>query len=318
MAYDNAKLVELFEKVQRKNHLETVLKELRENIAQLEPEVRKLMTQMYIEQEDVEKLEGNGIKAFFTALSGKKTEKLEKEREEAYDAKKKYDAANFRLETMKNDLKKYIDEYNEVRYLEPDYEKAIKEKIEYIKEMKSPAAKKIAELDKQIDDVMKKNNELRHLRTLANRAIGTAEHMKTVLTQVKKLNTKDMLGMDMASSGQHVAREKHELMSQAETLNNNLFAELYDLEKQTRGVAVKNNISIRTTKVGYIMDWQFDNFSQDLDTMISVNKALKNLDPVIEQVKEFVAPIIEKLSEEEAKQKELYRQRDEIVRNAEI
>ena len=318
MAYDNSKLVELFEKVQRKNHLEIVLKELRENIAQLEPEVRKLMTQMYIEQEDVEKLEGNGIKAFFTALSGKKTEKLEKEREEAYDAKKKYDAANFQLETMKNDLKRYIDEYNEVRYLEPDYEKAIKEKIEYIKEMKSPAAKKIVELDEQIEDMMKKNNELRHLRTLANRAIGTAEHMKTVLTQVKKLNTKDMLGMDMASNGQHVAREKYELMSQAETLNNNLFAELYDLEKQTRGVAVKNNISIRTTKVGYIMDWQFDNFSQDLDTMISVNKALKNLDPVIEVVKEFVAPIVEKLSQEEAKQKELYSQRDEIVRNAEV
>ena len=318
MAYDNEKLVELFEKVQRKNYLEAVLKELRENIAQLEPEVRKLMTQMYIEQEDVEKLEGNGIKAFFTALSGKKTEKLEKEREEAYDAKKKYDTANLQLETMKNDLKKYIDEYNEVRYLVPDYEKAIKEKIEYIKEMKSPAAKKIVELDKQIEEMMKKNNELRHLRTLANRAIGTAEHMKTVLTQVKKLNTKDMLGMEMASSGQHVACEKHELMSQAETLNNNLFAELYDLEKQTRGVAVKNNISIRTTKVGYFMDWQFDNFSQDLDTMISVNKALKNLDPVIESVKEFVAPIVEKLSQEEAKQKELYSQRDEIVRNAEV
>ena len=66
------------------------------------------------------------------------------------------------------------------------------------------------------------------------------------------------------------------------------------------------------------MDWQFDNFSQDLDTMISVNKALKNLDPVIEAVKEFVAPIVEKLSEEEAKQKELYSQRDEIVRNAEV
>ncbi|MBQ7087945.1 MAG: hypothetical protein IJM96_10775 [Clostridia bacterium] len=318
MAYDNAKLVELFEKVQRKNHLEAVLKELRENIAQLEPEVRKLMTQMYIEQEDVDKIEGNGLKSFFYSLTGRKHDIIDKERQEAYDAKKKYDAANFQLETMKNDLKRYIDEYNEVRYLEPDYEKAIKEKIEYIREIKSPAAKQIAELDEQIEDMMKKNNDLRHLRTLANRAIGTAEHMKTVLTQVKKLNTKDMLGMDMASSGQHVAREKHELMSQAETLNNNLFAELYDLEKQTRGVAVKNNISIRTTKVGYIMDWQFDNFSQDLDTMISVNKALKNLDPVIEAVKEFVAPIVEKLSEEEAKQKELYSQRDVIVRNAEV
>ena len=318
MAYDNAKLVELFEKIQRKNHLEDVLKELRENIAQLEPEVRKLMTQMYIEQEDVDKIEGNGLKSFFYSLTGRKHDIIDKERQEAYDAKKKYDAANFQLETMKNDLKRYIDEYNEVRYLEPDYEKAIKEKIEYIREIKSPAAKQIAELDEQIEDMMKKNNDLRHLRTLANRAIGTAEHMKTVLTQVKKLNTKDMLGMDMASSGQHVAREKHELMSQAETLNNNLFAELYDLEKQTRGVAVKNNISIRTTKVGYIMDWQFDNFSQDLDTMISVNKALKNLDPVIEAVKEFVAPIVEKLSEEEAKQKELYSQRDVIVRNAEV
>ncbi|MBE6988936.1 MAG: hypothetical protein E7432_09230 [Ruminococcaceae bacterium] len=318
MAYDNAKLVELFEKIQRKNHLETVLKELRENIAQLEPEVRGLMTQMYLEQEDVDKIEGNGLKSFFYSLTGRKHDIIDKERQEAYDAKKKYDAANFQLETMKNDLKRYIDEYNEVRYLEPEYEKAIKEKIEYIREIKSPAAKQIAELDKQIDDVMKKNNELRHLRTLANRAIGTAEHMKTVLTQVKKLNTKDMLGMDMASSGQHVAREKYELMSQAETLNNNLFAELYDLEKQTRGVAVKNNITIRTTKIGYIMDWQFDGLGRDLETMSIVNKALKNLDPVIEQVNEFVAPIIEKLSKEEAQQKELYRQRDEIVRNAEV
>ncbi|MBQ6867296.1 MAG: hypothetical protein IJO16_01310, partial [Clostridia bacterium] len=70
MAYDNAKLVELFEKIQRKNHLETALKELRENIAQLEPEVRKLMTQMYIEQEDVDKIEGNGLKSFFYSLTG--------------------------------------------------------------------------------------------------------------------------------------------------------------------------------------------------------------------------------------------------------
>ena len=144
------------------------------------------------------------------------------------------------------------------------------------------------------------------------------QHMKNILTQVKKLNTKDMLGMDIASSGQHIAREKYELMSQAETLNNNLFAELYDLEKQTRGVAVKNNISIKTSKVGYVMDWQFDGLGRDLETMSSVNKALKNLDPIIALVNEFVAPIIEKLSQEEEKQKELYRQRDEIVINAEV
>ena len=110
MAYDNAKLVELFEKIQRKNHLEAVLKELRENIAQLEPEVRKLMTQMYIEQEDVDKIEGNGLKSFFYSLTGRKHDVIDKERQEAYDAKKKYDAANFQLETMKNDLKRYIDE----------------------------------------------------------------------------------------------------------------------------------------------------------------------------------------------------------------
>ena len=318
MAYNNEKLHELREKVIRKEHLEKVLKEIREQIAQFEPEVRKLMSLRYAEQGDVDKLEGNGIRAFFTSLSGKKTEKLEKERQEAHEAKIRHESAAFQLETMKNDLKKYIDEYNEVRYVMPEYEKAVNEKAELIKQTNSPAAKQIADLDKQIAEQMEKNNELRHLRTLANRAIGTAEHMKNVLTQAKKLNTKDMLGMEMASSGQHIAREKYELMSEAETLNNNLFAELYELEKQTRGIAVKNNIAIRTTKVGYVLDWQLDGFTRDLETMSSINKALKNLDPIIEQVNEFVAPIIEKLLQEEAKQSEMYAQRDEIIINAEV
>ncbi len=319
MAYDNAKLVELFEKIQRKNHLEAVLKELRENIALLEPEVRKLMTQMYLEQEDVDKIEGNGFKSFFYSLTGRKHDIIDKERQEAYDAKKKYDAANFQLETMKNDLKRYIDEYNEVRYLEPEYEKAIKEKIELIKAKGGIETEKIAEFDKQIDVLRVKGNELREARIETGRAEGIATQLINILTDAEKLAKKDLMGFDWDyKNGENLDRRKHNMLKEAEYLSDQFAVQMGKMNKELRDVNLYANIDLKIGTLAKAADRFIDDIFTNASVADKITDAKERARDARIQLSQVERSLAEQISQIESQQNELKKQRDEIVRNAEV
>lgn len=322
MAYDNAKLVELFEKVQRKNHLEAVLKELRENIAQLEPEVRKLMTQMYFEQEDVEKLEGNGLKSFFYSLTGRKHDIIDKERQEAYDAKKKYDAANFQLETMKNDLKRYIDEYNEVRYLEPDYEKAIKEKIELIKAKGGIETEKIAELDKQIDVFISKNNELREARAAASKAAAKANEVVSKLSEALKVSKNDVMGLDrnvMRQEGEkyYVEYTKYGKLKEANYMAFELRKAMQEMDRELSDVK-EDDISVNIGTMMKLGDTLFDDVFSNVSVMNKIKDYIDKFEGIRDRIGGVVISLNDEISENEGKMNKIKAERDEIVRNAEV
>lgn len=321
MAYDNAKLVELFEKIQRKNHLEAVLKELRENIAQLEPEVRKLMTQMYIEQEDVDKIEGNGLKSFFYSLTGRKHDIIDKERQEAYDAKKKYDAANFQLETMKNDLKRYIDEYNEVRYLEPEYEKAIKEKIELIKAKGGIETEKIAEFDKQIDEIIGKNNSIREERTVVGNADSMGRRIISLLSEAEKMAKIDAAGFGGGRSSygeMKFEREKREKLRDAEYQIGKLSGEVdrinYRLKESNIDTDILNSIGVLAKNADIYLDDIFTNIS----VATKIGKTIGKIESVCVQLGGIINLLNNRISENEGKMNKIKAERDVIVRNAEV
>lgn len=322
MAYDNAKLVELFEKIQRKNHLEAVLKELRENIAQLEPEVRKLMTQMYIEQEDVDKLEGNGLKSFFYSLTGRKHDVIDKERQEAYDAKKKYDAANFQLETMKNDLKRYIDEYNEVRYLEPEYEKAIKEKIELIKAKGGIETEKIAEFDKQIDVFISKNNELREARAAASKAAAKANEVVSKLSEALKVSKNDVMGLDrnvMRQEGEkyYVEYTKYGKLKEANYMAFELRKAMQEMDRELSDVK-DEDISVNIGTMMKLGDTLFDDVFSNVSVMNKIKDYIDKFEGIRDRIGGVVISLNNEISENEGKMNKIKAERDEIVRNAEV
>ena len=322
MAYDNAKLVELFEKIQRKNHLEDVLKELRENIAQLEPEVRKLMTQMYIEQEDVDKIEGNGLKSFFYSLTGRKHDIIDKERQEAYDAKKKYDAANFQLETMKNDLKRYIDEYNEVRYLEPEYEKAIKEKIELIKAKGGIETEKIAEFDKQIDVFISKNNELREARAAASKAAAKANEVVSKLSEALKVSKNDVMGLDrnvMRQEGEkyYVEYTKYGKLKEANYMAFELRKAMQEMDRELSDVK-DEDISVNIGTMMKLGDTLFDDVFSNVSVMNKIKDYIDKFEGIRDRIGGVVISLNNEISENEGKMNKIKAERDEIVRNAEV
>ena len=321
MSYNNEKLIELREKIQRKSHLENVLKEIREQIAQLEPEVRKLMSQRYAEQADVDKLEGNGIKAFFTSLSGKKTEKLEKERQEAHEARVKHESAAFQLETLRNDLKKYIDEYNEVRYVEPEYEKAVNEKAEYIKQTGAPVSKQIADFDKQIDEIIGKNNSIREERSGVSNADSRGRRIVSLLNEAERMAKIDATGIGggRTSYGEmKFEHEKREKLREAEYQISQLSAEVdrinYRLMESNIDTDILNNIGVLAKNADIYLDDIFTNTS----VAMKIGKTIGKIESVCVQLGGIINLLNNRISENEAKMNKIKAQRDEIIINAEV
>ena len=103
---NDATLKELWQQVAEQDSAEAKYKELcaqRETVA---AQVKKLEKARRNEQADVDRLEGGSLAAFFYQVIGKMDEKLDKEREEAYAARVKADAAARELASIDADLQR--------------------------------------------------------------------------------------------------------------------------------------------------------------------------------------------------------------------
>ena len=82
---------------------------------------------------DVDRLEGHSLAAFFYQVIGKMDEKLDKERQEAYAARVKYDAALHDLSSVDADLGQIQNRLARLSDCERQYQAALSEKIKSIK-----------------------------------------------------------------------------------------------------------------------------------------------------------------------------------------
>ena len=101
--YDQ-QLKELLAQCARKKKLEASAAELRRQRDTYAARAEELKEAMWEEQADVDRLEGRSLAAFFYNVVGKMDEKLTQERQEAYAARVRYDAAARELAGAEEDL----------------------------------------------------------------------------------------------------------------------------------------------------------------------------------------------------------------------
>ena len=122
MTYYDQQLQRLQAQTARAKQLESMLRELRSQQAALSARVQELEAVKRKEQVDVDRLEGRSLAAFFYNVIGKMDERLDKERQEAYAARVKYDAAARELEAVESDLRRYESELAGLQGCEHRYE----------------------------------------------------------------------------------------------------------------------------------------------------------------------------------------------------
>ena len=153
-------LKELWQQVAEKKSCEAKQKELTAQRNALADRLKKLEKSKLAEQADVDRLEGHSLTAFFYQVIGKMDEKLDKERQEAYAARVKYDAALHDLSSVEADLEQIQNRLVRLSDCDRRYQAALSEKIKSIKASAHPAAQQVAESESRIAALKVQKREL--------------------------------------------------------------------------------------------------------------------------------------------------------------
>ena len=188
-------LKELWQQVAEKKSCEAKQKELTAQRDTLADRLKKLEKSKLAEQADVDRLEGHSLAAFFlSSVIGKMDEKLDKERQEAYAARVKYDAALHDLSSVDADLEQIQNRLARLSDCERQYQAALSEKIKSIKASAHPAAQQVAESESRIAALKVQKRELLEAINAGKTALHTVNEVLETLDNAEGWSTWDVMG----------------------------------------------------------------------------------------------------------------------------
>lgn len=283
MTYYDEKLKELHRQKSQKKRLEAMKKELLQQENDVAKKVVELGENKKKEQLDVEKLEGKSIKALFFTLSGSIEEKLSKERQEAYTAAMKYDAARRDLEGIGADLRYCQEELDKLVDCEAEYQHFYEQKKNALKQEASQKANDILLMEKDLAILGSEIVELEEALDAGYKAFDLADRIVTELEEAH-----DMAEWDTFMDSMFIDMQKHEHINNAQDLIGNLRNELRRFKTELADVQIEGDIQIEMDDFSKFADWFFDNIFTDWDIMEKIENSLEQAQETREQITDTI------------------------------
>lgn len=199
MKYYNNQLQELQQQITRKSHCEAMLDNLYIQREDLKKKVQELEDRKQEEQKDVDRLESRSLAVFFYEIIGKKEEKLDQERAEAYAAAVKYDAAHLELIAVENDIRRLEMELEGLQEVKEQYQKILSEKAESIKNLNLPEAAEVLRLEEKLTYIKNQKKEIEEVIYAGKLALESADDILSDLNSAENWACFDLLGGGMIS-----------------------------------------------------------------------------------------------------------------------
>lgn len=308
MIHYNDELKEFHSKVARKKHLEVVLQDLWAQEQELVPKVAELEQTKMDEQEDVERLEGGSLAAFFYSVVGKMDEKLDKERQEAYMASVKFDAAVRQLETVEYEIEKNEKELEELQGCEERYEQLLKEKLEILKSASGSVATEILQLEESILHINNQKREIEEAVSAGDQALKVAKDVQSSLRSADGWSTFDILG-----GGWIASMAKHEHLDEAQHKVELLQIKLRKFRTELADVKISADMKVSIDGFTRFADFFFDGLFMDWMVADQISQSQKQVALTTLQIEEAIERL-EKLQVKAEKDKEhLQKQLEELV-----
>ena len=291
-------LNELRIKIARKNHLQSTHADMLAQKVALEQKVKDLETSKLKEEHDVKKIEGGSLASFFYNVVGKRDEKLDKKRQEAYEARVKYDAAFSELTALNNDIYLTEQELERLVNCESEYEMTFAEKSTYLKNTNPQIKEQMQSLEEQISGLTGQEVEITEAITAGQSALLAAETALKHLDDADGLSTWDMLG-----GGLLIDLAKHEALDDAQSNIESLQISLRRFKTELADVTIDADIDVRIDGFLHFADFFFDNIFTDWAVSSQIEDSYISVKNTKEQIKKVLNKLQE-MNERVAKEKE--------------
>lgn len=227
------------------------------------------------EQDDVDRLEKGGLRAFFLELTGNMEERLTKERREAMAAKCQYDQAVSDLEYLDGRIRELRGQQETLKHVRQRLEQLSGEKAELLKQMGGQIGEQLMELDKRQAELEHQLREVREALFAGRRAETAIEQVVNSLDSAESWGMWDMLGGGMISTA-----IKHGHMDDAQDGLREVQQALSDFRTELADVG---NIQIPDLSIGSFAtfaDYFFDGIFVDWYVQSNIHDAQRGVSEV--------------------------------------
>lgn len=239
------------------------------------------------ELKDVEKLEKLSISNFIATIMNNKDEKLEKEHEEYFKAKLKFDEQSAKVNMIDRNLENVEERLRNLRNCEREYKEMLDKKLEIIKSSGDYyVSSKLSELELDIDKALKAQKEIEEAESVGRSLVGAIDAAQDSLESAQGWGLWDMMGGEMLSS---IA--KHNNINDAEESYIYISNLLQSFNKELGDVNFAS-LSFSSTTIAF--DIFFDNIFTDFAVQSKINDALSDTS----YLRKNVSDVMNKLEQE--------------------
>lgn len=292
------RLRQLQSRIAEKGHLQTLAADLRAQNRELTEKVRELDAARSREQADVDRLEGGSLAAFFYAVIGRKDEKLDQERQEAYAASVKYDTALRELESVREELERCEAKLAEICECEAEYSGLFREAAEAVRTAGNAQAEALLQLEQEIIACRQKEKELYEAVSAGEGALRMADDILTSLDSAKGWGTWDLVGGGIVADA-----VKHSHLDEAQRRIERLQVQLRRFKTELADVTIYADIRIEIDSFLRFADYFFDGLfsawavmdkienarSKVLNTQQQIRRVLSRLRPMYDTARQTTA-----------------------------
>ena len=285
------------------------LQKLQEQIARK----RQLEAIKMQEQADVDKLEGRSLAAFFYNVIGKMDEQLNKEWEEDYAARVKYDTAARELSAVEEELARYEAELAGLRDCERQYGAVLKEKAGAVKAAGGTAAEEILKAEERLAFLNSQSRELREAVSAGNSALSTANQVLSSLDSAEGWGTWDLFGGGLISD-----LAKHSHLDEAQGNIEHLQSQLRRFKTELSDVKISADMQVNVDGFLRFADYFFDGLFADWAVLDKISQSKEQVHSTRRQIESVFSRLSGMQHSVEQEQAQLQSKLDALVRDAKI
>ena len=276
--YDQ-QLKELLAQCARKRKLEASAAELRRQRDTYAARAEELKEAMREEQADVDRLEGRSLAAFFYNVVGTMDEKLTQERQEAYAARVRYDAAARELAGAEEDLARCQAELGTLDGCEEQYAALLREKTQAVKAAGGAAAEQILRMEEREAYLESQERELGEASAAGQNALLTAEQILESLNSAENWGTWDLVG-----GGLMADLAKHSRLDDAQESVEYLQSQLRAFRTELADVTISADFQVNIDGFLRVADYIFDGIFADWAVLDQINRSQAQVEDTRDQI----------------------------------
>ncbi len=303
--------VKVQEQMIQQRNLEGRKSSLQTQIRELEKKVLELSCKKDAEQRDVEKLQGRSLANFFYYVTGSMQHRLEKEKQEAYAAAVKYDAAVQELEAVKYDLSQINKALSEVRGAGERYQKLLDQRREELKISGSQDGEKLIQMEQRLAYLKEQKKEISEAGTEGRSALGIAEAILSSLSHAENYGTWDLLGGGLIAD---VAKHSH--LDDAQKKVEELQVRLRRFQTELTDVQIQTDMQVNIDGFLRFADYFFDGLFADWTVQNRIKDSKSQIASVVNKLQDAIRKLEAMDNSVDAEIRSCIGQMDEIAQNS--